>query len=352
MSARYRGIHLPFDRWPEPDRAAWQELFREGNVLDGRGAACDWAEATRRTNLKHYARWLGWLNQVGDLDTGLIPLQRASLERVKAYAQVLRETLSSRTVASAVIGLKCVLQKMYPDQDWRWLKDLTNRVDVWADGMPTRTRKILPAEQVFHGALAELERLAGVAPMSRTDQIRYRDALIVALLTCCPVRMRNLTQIEVGKHLRQVGDQWHLGFEAHETKTRQPISYVVAAAVVPWLEYYLAKVRPGFKGAAGDDRLWPGSKGRPVAYDTLYSRVLLTTKRLFGTAVAPHDFRTMAATALANSSPEDALHARPLLGHRSPRTTERHYIRANQLQASARVNAVLQDVRDGKSSSR
>ena len=63
MSARYRGIHLPFDRWPAPDRAAWEELFREGNPLDGCGAACHWAEATRRTNLKHYARWLGWLDQ-------------------------------------------------------------------------------------------------------------------------------------------------------------------------------------------------------------------------------------------------------------------------------------------------
>ena len=93
-------------------------------------------------------------------------------------------------------------------------------------------------------------------------------------------------------------------------------------------------------------------QGQALAYDTLYSRVLLTTKRLFGIAVAPHDFRTMAATALANSSPEDALHARPLLGHRSPKTTERHYIRANQLQASARVNAVLQDVRDGGRSKR
>ena len=62
MSARYRGIHLPFDQWPASDRAAWQELFREGNPLDGCGAACDWAEATRRTNLKHYSRWLGWLS--------------------------------------------------------------------------------------------------------------------------------------------------------------------------------------------------------------------------------------------------------------------------------------------------
>ena len=173
------------------------------------------------------------------------------------------ETLSPRTVASAVIGLKCVLQKMHPDQDWRWLKDLTNRFDVWADGMPTRTRKIFQRNKCSTAPLPNSSALPVSRRCHARDQIRYRDALIVALLTCCPVRMRNLTQIEVGKHLRQVGAEWHLGFEAHETKTRQPVRYVVAAALVPWLEFYLAKVRPGFKGAAGDDRLWPGSKGRP-----------------------------------------------------------------------------------------
>jgi hypothetical protein len=43
------------------------------------------------------------------------------------------------------------------------------------------------------------------------------------------------------------------------------------------------------------------------------------TERLFGTAITPHSFRSIAATASAEAFPEDALHARPLLGHRRPR---------------------------------
>jgi integrase len=158
--------------------------------------------------------------------------------------------------------------------------------------------------------------------------------------------LRNLTQIEVGNHLRQVGSEWQLSFNASETKTHQAIRYVLPSALMPWLEFYLAEVRPGFPRASHDRRLWPGSKGLPLACETLYSRVLLTTERLFGVAIAPHSFRTIAATAFADRSPEDALFARALLGHRSPRTTERHYIRANQRLASARINAILRQVRD------
>ena len=86
-------------------------------------------------------------------------------------------------------------------------------------------------------------------------------------------------------------------------------------------------------------------KGKPLAHELLYQRVTATTLRLFGIAINPHSFRTCAATTFADHSPEDALFARPLLGHRLPQTTEHHYIRANQRAASARINAMLADVR-------
>jgi integrase len=141
--------------------------------------------------------------------------------------------------------------------------------------------------------------------------------------------------------LRRTSDGCELVCEAHETKTHLPLRYLVAAELVPWLDFYLGHVRPGFRIEPGCQRLWPGSKGRPLAYDSLYARIMQTTKRLFGVAVTPHSFRSIAATALAEASSEDALFARPLLGHRLPETTERHYVKANQLEASRRVNAVL-----------
>ena len=57
--------------------------------------------------------------------------------------------------------------------------------------------------------------------------------------------------------------------------------------------------------------------------------------------INPHSFRTCAATSFALRSPGLARLAAALLGHRDFRTTETYYIKADQLEASRGVNAVL-----------
>ena len=69
------------------------------------------------------------------------------------------------------------------------------------------------------------------------------------------------------------------------------------------------------------------------------------TERLLGVKINPHSFRACAATSLADRSSTDARLAAPLLGHRYFSTTERHYIRAQQIEASRKVHATLADIR-------
>jgi integrase len=83
-----------------------------------------------------------------------------------------------------------------------------------------------------------------------------------------------------------------------------------------------------------------------MAAETIYMRVMKRTCALFGVAINPHAFRTIAATFLAESSPTDALYARPLLGHRQSQTTERYYIRASQIDAARTVSTALRQIRD------
>ena len=339
-------IHLPFREWPDIDQSAWANLFRDGDILDGRGAASHWAPATRKTNQKHYSRWLGWLEQSCALDIDTQPAARATPERIEAYARSLIEPVAPRTVASALIGLKCVLKTMRPDLNWRWLMDLTNRLDSWALPSRDRSDRMLPAKLIFQGVLEEFERLSATSLELRRDQLKFRDTLIIGLLTACPVRMRNLVSIRINKHLQKVDTDWWLSFQAEETKTYQAVSYVIPTLLVPWLELYLTKVRPSFRMAPGSMAIWPGCKGNPLAPESIYMRVMITTERLFGVAIDPHSFRSIAATFLAEQSPKDALHARPLLGHRYPATTERYYIKANQIAASRKVTEALQRIRD------
>jgi integrase len=223
---------------------------------------------------------------------------------------------------------------------------MTNRLDSWAT--PSRKPRVASqtAPELFAVTLAELERLSRIpAPRARERQA-CRDTLLVALLLACPVRECNLAMMEVGRHLVRLGAEWHLRFEPEETKTRQALHMVVPAALTPFVEDYLARVRPAFLGAASHVHVWPAQKGRPMAEETIYASVMSRSQRLFGTALNPHAFRSLAATLLAETSPEDALHARPLLGHRQPQTTEQHYVRANQLNAARKVAQALQEIRD------
>jgi len=339
-------IELPLAAWPEADRIVWEDLFRKGDLLEGQGAAVHWAEATRRTNRKHYARWLGWLAANDLLDADVAPWQRVSPARVKPYTRSLIDRLAPRTAASALIGLKCIVQRMYPEADWRWLKDLTNRLDCWAVSSRDNRAPALSAPEIFTRLVADLQRRARGPLVKRRDQLIYRDTLIVAILTACPIRLRNIAMMQVGKHLHQVGPEWHLSFDGSETKTGQPIHLVIPIELTPLIVVFLEKIRPTFPGVANGSDVWPAGKGKPMAKETIYASVMKRTHELFGVAINPHAFRTIAASFLAENSPEDALYARPLLGHRQQQTTEHYYIRANQIKASRSVSNALREIRD------
>ena len=119
---------LPFEDWPKTDQAAWEGLFREGDLLDDAGTALHWSAATRFTNLKHYTRWLGWCVAEGRLNNEGSPAERVTPGIVEAYARTLLAEVAPETLASSLIGLKCVLQALAPDVDWAWLKRLTNHI--------------------------------------------------------------------------------------------------------------------------------------------------------------------------------------------------------------------------------
>lgn len=334
-------LQMGFQNWPGTDQQAWNALFRDGDIFDGRGAALQWRPATKRTNLKHYARWLAWLESEGILDRSAEPWSRATPAVIDAYARHEIGRVAPVTVSSALIGLKCVLIKMNPDKDWAWFRDITNRLKVWAKPARTRRDRVLPSKAMMATVADEHRRLSSDGSETRTADLAFREALLVGLLICCPIRLKNLACLRIGEHLQRVGNEWHLSFPSPETKNYQDLTYVLPQILVPALDHYLAEVRPRFPGADGSAALFMSLKGNPLAYESIYGRVMIVTKRLFGVDINPHGFRTIAATFLSERSTRDALFARPLLGHRSPATTEKYYIRASKIEASRRVSDAI-----------
>jgi site-specific recombinase XerD len=338
---QYNPIYLPVQDWPAQDQSAWDAMFADGDVFDSAGAARHWAKATRRTNHQHYARWLGWLKAGGRLDDDRAPWERVDRASVTDYVSYLKTAIGSVTVASTLVGLKVVMKAMQPDADWRWLARISNRLGVLAEPRDTRD-DLLPASSVlFNEARAELDRLIDTPLKRRKDRVAFRDTLMIMMLAAAPVRLRNLSAIEIGIHLVRTGTGWSLHFQEAETKNRQRLRLEIPTEATPYIAVYLERVRACFGPAPDCTTLWLTFEGAPMAQHTIHLRIKWVTARLFGEAINPHRFRAAAATTLVEEAPEAARLAAPLLGHRYFSTTERYYIRASQIVASRAVNEAI-----------
>nr|WP_296430340.1 site-specific integrase [Roseovarius sp. BRH_c41] len=174
----------------------------------------------------------------------------------------------------------------------------------------------------------------------------YRNALMVGLLISCPtMRVRNLSMIEIGRHLVKHSEGRDLRFSGPEMKGRRPVEMPIPAILAPFLDRYLEVVRPLLLGHAISDRLWITRYGRPMTCRAVQSGISSTTKRAFGKHINPHLFRDCAVTSVALSDPKHIGIAAPILGHADPRTTEKHYIQAQQIAAGSKLQASLQSLR-------
>ena len=264
------------------------------------GLALHWRPVTRDTNQQYYARWLGWLDLDGQLDSNIAPAARVTPDKVHTYGAHLSGTLAMRTVASALIGLKVVVKVMAPDEDWRWLMDLTNRCNTLAKPSVDRSSAMRPVEEINRAACIELDRLLATPLQRRIERVAYCDTLVVLLLSACPIRLRNLAGLQIGEHLRREHGRWTVRIDEEETKNRQRLDYLLPRHFGPWLAVYLDRVRPSFNPAADCDALWLGFEGGPLCAHSVYGRIVLATRRLFGTPINPHLFRSCAATKDSN----------------------------------------------------
>ncbi len=163
---------------------------------------------------------------------------------------------------------------------------------------------------------------------------------MVGLLAARPLRLTNFTEIELGWGLIKHASGWLITVAAERVKNRRPLEFDFPTGLIPYLDTYLAEVRPRML-AVPSTRLWVAWKGAALSKREVHHCLTRTTKALIGRSINPHLFRDCAATSLSLVSLAAARSAASLLGHQHFSTTERHYVRARQLDASRTVNAVL-----------
>ncbi len=134
-------------------------------------------------------------------------------------------------------------------------------------------------------------------------------------------------------------------------KARKPVEIPVPVVLTPYLDHYIDEVRPRLLAKAPAEstetqRLWITQYGMPLRDQMLHVRISETTRKAFGRPINPHLFRDCAVTTVALDDPQHIGIAPPILGHTDPRTTEKHYIQAQQVEAGRRYKGSLKALRE------
>lgn len=321
---------LPLTEWPAADLTAWAGAGAGDPLSEGgAGLAAHWRQTTRGLVQISYGVWLAWLRATRRLDATARPGERAKTETVRAFLEDMRFSgLSEATCATRLIGLGTALRVISPNTSSSFIVRAGGRIIA-----RSRRGKILgqagQSVEELLGLGRQLIEQATIAnqPWAIDQALAYRDGLLLSLLVHRPLRLRNLTSIEIGRHLVRGRKGWRLEFEAGEMKGNLEYSCQFPESLVPWLEQYIDEVRPLLaQGRKPCSSLWLSIHGKALSAVGVGGIVGRRTMQAFGRRHGPHLVRHIVATTIAERMPDrsEELTLR-MLGHLDIGMSERHY---------------------------
>ena len=120
-------LYLPYRRWPADDRLLWERAMGSDDPFTNAAGAC-LAKASQHSYLFGWRRFLGFLAINEPTALELLPSERPTIERVRAFVSHLAETNTPRSVANQVQMFYLAARLMMPERDWIWLKAVKARL--------------------------------------------------------------------------------------------------------------------------------------------------------------------------------------------------------------------------------
>jgi integrase len=238
-------------------------------------------------------------------------------------------------------GLFTAARLVGPTNDWSWLRSIKTRLATRAWPKDRFDRLVHPLQTLDFGI--ELMDGALKLPINSRKQreMQYRDGLLLALLSCWPIRRRSIAALTVSRHLEFDDLGVNILLYPGDTKGKRAENFRVPEELLPYFRRYLREIRPILLGGREHDGFWASFKGRPLIAGRLYDIVRRQVIAKFGKAMGLHDFRRAAFTFAAIDAPEKIGLIPGVLQHASPQVGERHYNLARSVQAGQRFAAHL-----------
>lgn len=337
---------LPVTCWPSADRERWERALSPAGFLEASRPASTWSLARRRIAEQAYGQWLSFLTREGLLD-GSPPGERVTDDRLRTFVQELSQRVAPASASMMVGALSRMLDVIEPDRDWAHLRMVYNHLKRTAVPSRDKLGHMVRAVDLLELGVRLMDSCGEVRSQPIHVATQFRDGLLIAMLICCPVRIKNIAMIEIGDHLTFDGSQYLLQFSREEVKTGTAYAAALPLWLTPCVDSYLETHRPALqliahgKPCAASGPLWMNRWGRIMKSSAIREQIKARTKHAFGKPVWPHLFRDCAATELVDIAPDQIGIAPDVLGHRSLATTQKHYIRATGMGAHRAVQDML-----------
>lgn len=328
-------LSLPLADWPEADRQAWARATTPPDSLFDAGyAASRLRPRSLQILLEVYGLWLDYLHRQGSLDTSGMGL--VSPERLDSFVADQRSRGNNNsTLAKRLGSLHAALKLLAPGRDFSFILR-PGGVPV-SRALPHRPRRVdtVSTQVLFQHVLALHQ--AGLAGNAYAKgYAALRDAAVLGILVTLAPRVRSLSAMRLGQHIRKVDGVYQFTFEAEDMKGHDPLAYPATEALTKVLDDYLTLARPAM-GGDGTDMLWMGTRHEALDAHGLGKLCRRRTRGWLGQERGPHWFRKCLTTTAVLQGPHLALDAAAVLGH-TPQVSLKHYNQASAAEAARRHN--------------
>ena len=340
---------LPVAEWPASDRSTWLKAQAPADIFDAPHRGSTWAPASWRKAQAGYGRWLRWLTLHHPEQLALPAEARLTEGLLRGWHTTLTTTLAPMSQLSLVEdvtrAMSILAPKLKPSSPLKRL-----HANLRASATPSRNKRqrLVTADVLGDlGRTMMTEALTNNTWSDRRRAVAFRDGLAVSLLVYRPFRLKNFSNLRIGRELVQSASKWHLVLERADTKNHRPHEARFPKALLADLAIYLDRFRPillaGEAGCtpSGTDALWVSETGTAWESGAHSRRIANITEARLNRRIPPHWFRDVAATTIAVEAPRKIADAHLLLGHASHLTTQKHYIQAQSLLAGAKFQAAM-----------
>jgi hypothetical protein len=188
--------------------------------------------------------------------------------------------------------------------------------------------------------------LAEQEGLTKKGSLLAQSAVLLDILTFAPMRITNLQNLHIDRHISWSKGRFRISIPAAEVKNSENLDYLLPEHNSARIADYMKTWRPLFFPKS-NPFLFPGRKG---AKDVTALRRQITTTLFKHTAIqlTPHQFRHAAAKILLDQKPGHYEVVRKVLGHKNITTTYEHYAGAETQSALELYDSVILDIKNDR----